>query len=305
MHARTQRGKFMRLASRARDMKRTGGMVYNNLEKGVFENEFDENAWNERPLTSAETACAAGIDTVMYGKVRAPTFNTLTSLTIKDQAIMSYGCKLLGEALHQHQVMEELIIANTHLVMYLDPESRDLMGLQKLRDSIKTMPKLNKLDISNNNLQSYGVRILASALHNNQVMIELNLSGNLAGIYEGKLNFDGITYFAAAVKTAKLKKLVLKKNALRNETAGGILADMLTLSSSLTEFDVSDNGYESDDDGVYESNQPDDGIKFAKALATGLKSNSVLESFNISNNNIMAQGLDAIQRVASNMTLTV
>jgi hypothetical protein len=60
-----------------------------------------------------------------------------------------------------------------------------------------------------------------------------------------------------------------------NKEAGKALAGMLAANTVLTELDVSDNGYDSDED---------DGPGFAKELAVGVSANGALTSLNISNN---------------------
>ena len=71
--------------------------------------------------------------------------------------------------------------------------------------------------------------------------------------------------------------LILKDNRLLNNESGTALGNMLKFNTVLTRLDVSDNGYDSDED---------DGPGFAQELAIGIKDNEALSSLNLASNNL-------------------
>jgi hypothetical protein len=85
--------------------------------------------------------------------------------------------------------------------------------------------------------------------------------------------------------------LILKDNRLLNKESGTALGNMLKSNTVLTKLDVSDNGYDSDDDGP----------GFAQELAIGIKDNGALFSVDVGKNDIPVDKLQEIdQAVRSN-----
>jgi hypothetical protein len=78
-----------------------------------------------------------------------------------------------------------------------------------------------------------------------------------------------------------LIKLILRGNSLANEQGGKVLSTMLTINSTLTELDVSDNWKGAGYGGP---------AKFAKELAVGLRDNGAISSLNLATNALGQDG---------------
>ena len=90
--------------------------------------------------------------------------------------------------------------------------------------------------------------------------------------------------------------LVLSGNALLSKEAGKALAGMLAANSVLTELDVSDNGYDSDED---------DAPGFAQELAVGLGANGAVASLDLSQNGIPAEEMGPIERLCESKQIAL
>jgi hypothetical protein len=270
----------------------------------------------------------------------------LLKVNISYTDLCAEGGTILAAALDGNQMMTELNIANNCLCLCVKAGRSDMLsGIIAIANSIKNMGAMTKFNISSNNLLAEGVSALAAGLTGNQVITELNISGNELGVSSGGYaRTSGVFAVADAIKDmralsianvmgnsigkemhSKLQEimrskpnlislcgiaddateadlsglgmdaddtiilaselpdkgvmttLILKENRLLNKESGTALRNMLKSNTVLTKLDVSDNGYDSDED---------DGPGFAQELAIGIKGNRALSSLNLAANNL-------------------
>jgi hypothetical protein len=103
---------------------------------------------------------------------------------------------------------------------------------------------------------------------------------------------QGIIAIANAIPDmGALSVLSLRKNRLRTEEGGAILAQMLKRNSTLTELDVSENG-------LYSDNSGGDGPAFAKGISEGLADNGAMTKLDARDNDIDDEGKRALQQAS-------
>jgi hypothetical protein len=109
-----------------------------------------------------------------------PDKRALSALSLKNNNLRAAGGKALAEGLKGNQVITELNIASNCLG--LDHHGyTDTSGVIALADVIPDMGALSHFDISNSSLYAVGAKAIAKGLKGNQVMTELNISGNAMG----------------------------------------------------------------------------------------------------------------------------
>jgi hypothetical protein len=81
--------------------------------------------------------------------------------------------------------------------------------------------------------------------------------------------------------------LILETNSLLNKESGTVLGNMLRSNTVLTKLDVSDNAYDSDED---------DGPGFAQELAVGIRDNGTLSVLSLKSNGFWADGGKALAK---------
>jgi hypothetical protein len=120
----------------------------------------------------------------------------------------------------------------------------------------------------------------ADMLARNTFLKELDLSSQACGSGGKALDATFVQELAIGIKDSHaLKSLNLSKNGLLNKESGHALALALLNNSALTELDISKNF-----DLTNDSSQ--DGSGFAESFANCLKTNTSLNTVDISNNNI-------------------
>lgn len=145
-----------------------------------------------------------------------------------------------------------------------------------------------KFDISENRLRAPGVKSIAEALHNNQVMTELNISGNYTGVinlanYVGEADdhmdyifespdMSGVTAICDAIPTMKaLTKLIFGGDKVNHSDDKA--PEPAVLEVGMTEADMSNKG-----------------LKAGGAIIVGAwishKDNGALTSLNFSKNQL-------------------
>jgi Ran GTPase-activating protein (RanGAP) involved in mRNA processing and transport len=93
---------------------------------------------------------------------------------------------------------------------------------------------------------------------------------------------------AAGIKdSGAMTTLILKDNRLLNNESGTALGNMLKFNTVLTKLDVSDNGYDSDED---------DGPGFAQGLAIGIKDNEALSVLSLRKNRLGTKEVGKVLR---------
>jgi hypothetical protein len=106
---------------------------------------------------------------------------------------------------------------------------------------------------------------------------------------------EGIIAIANAIPDmGALTTLILKDNKLLTPEAGKVLSDMLAVNTVLKEFDLSGNSWAVYCEDLGGGLQKGDGPGFAKELAVGISDNVALTKFDISSNDIWAEGGKAL-----------
>jgi Ran GTPase-activating protein (RanGAP) involved in mRNA processing and transport len=155
------------------------------------------------------------------------------------------------------------------------------------------MRALTKLDISKNNLRAEGGRAVAEALKGNQMMTELNIASNDLGYKAGGYHVvdkSGVAAIANVIgDMGALTSLNMAKNDMKGAEAGKALGGALATNTVLKELDLSGQPSTSQRP-VY----PNMDVAFVKAFAPGLSDNGALTKFDISWNDIRAEGGKAL-----------
>ena len=144
---------------------------------------------------------------------------------VSDNKIYGAGAKALAESLRGNQVMTDLNFANNSL-SWIDENHKGLDGVIAISNAIPTMGALVKIDISENMLCAPGTKSIAVALNDNQVMTELNISGNYMGWkdYDSEApDMSGVIAISNAIPTmGALASLDLSQNSIPAEEMGPI-----------------------------------------------------------------------------------
>ena len=157
------------------------------------------------------------------------------------------------------------------------------------------MGALSHFDISNNGLYVAGAKAITEGLKGNQVMTELNISGNDMGrtsMY-GSYDVSGVAALADVIPGMRaLLSLDMSKNLLCNREAGKVLSQMLAVNTVLKKLGVSNNiGF-----GARDS------PGFAQELSAGIKDNGAMTSLNLGSNNLRVEGAKIIAAVLPKCT---
>ena len=134
-----------------------------------------------------------------------PTMEALVKLDVSDNLLFAEACKAMAEALKNNQVMTDLNIASN----FLGEDKNDLpdmTGVIAISDAILTMGALVRFDISKNKVRAGGVKALASALKDNNILQELTIADNQLGLKDdAKLwpdtDMSGVIALANAIRT--------------------------------------------------------------------------------------------------------
>jgi Ran GTPase-activating protein (RanGAP) involved in mRNA processing and transport len=140
------------------------------------------------------------------------------------------------------------------------------------------------LDMSNNFLNAddnRGMDYLGPAVAASNIT-SLNIASNF--LYKN----GGIGAIISMLDNGALSVLSLKSNRLATKDGGKALAQALANNSTLKELDVSSNNWNAM--GTWKG----DGPGFAQELAIGIKDNGAMTKFDISSNNILAEGGKAL-----------
>jgi hypothetical protein len=125
----------------------------------------------------------------------------LTKIDISDNMLGPEGGKALAEALKGNQIITKLNIATNSFGMKFSTGGVDASGVIAIANAIPDMGALSHFDISNNDLYAAGTKSIAEGLKGNQVVTELNISGNGMGKISkyGSLDLSGVAALADVV----------------------------------------------------------------------------------------------------------
>ena len=153
-------------------------------------------------------------------------------------------------------------------------------GSKKIAEAIQVNKRLQRLDISNNNICDDGAIAISNSLKYNISLQELNMSRN-------KITSEGTKNITTAIKVKQLDLSISKIN----DEGANFLSDGLKNNISLLKLNISHN------------NITDRGIK---VIAEAIQINSTLKNINISKNHISTEGLlYFMEAVKNNCTLQV
>jgi Ran GTPase-activating protein (RanGAP) involved in mRNA processing and transport len=146
----------------------------------------------------------------------------LLVLSLNSNSLGVDGGKALADGLRGNNVLIELNISDNDLTNY----GRDRSGVIALADVIKDMGAMTKFDISSNNIRAEGGEALAEGLKCNQVIKELNFSGNTLGHKSnGVSDTSGIIAIADVIPgMGALFSLNLSRNSIGADGVASITA---------------------------------------------------------------------------------
>ena len=104
----------------------------------------------------------------------------LSVLFVQSNNLHADGGKALAKGLKGNTGITELDISSNYLGVASNYEP-DMSGVIALADAIPDMGAMTKFDISSNEIRAEGGKALAEGLKGNQVITELNFSGNILG----------------------------------------------------------------------------------------------------------------------------
>jgi Ran GTPase-activating protein (RanGAP) involved in mRNA processing and transport len=187
-------------------------------------------------------------------------------------------------------------------------------GVISIANALPDMGAMTKFDISSNNLRAEGGKSLAEGLKGNQVIKELNFRGNDLG-RNSKYDTDTSGIIAIADVIPGMEALSVTNvmgNKIGKEQLAKLqevmhskpnLVSLCGIADDATEADLSGLGMDADDAAILASELPDKGALSVlslksnnlradggKALAEGLKGNTVITELDISTN---ALGVDS------------
>jgi Ran GTPase-activating protein (RanGAP) involved in mRNA processing and transport len=209
-------------------------------------------------------------------------------LNLASNNIFAKGIELLAEALKRNQIMTELNVSG-NAATWDGKRNGEMSGVIALANAIPDMRAMTKFDISSNKIYAEGGKALAEGLKGNQVIKELNFSGNDLGYNSNNVtDTSGIIAIADVIPgMGALVKLGLAQCATNvgvtgraTAALGKALADALAANTVLQELDLSGNELKPE---------------FAQELAVGLSKNIALSGLNLSNNKIGLVGAAAIR----------
>ena len=192
---------------------------------------------------------------------------------------------MMGNKIGKEQLskLQEMMQAHPTLVSLCgiadDATEANLSGLGMdaddavvVADELPAKGALVKFDISENVLCAAGTKAVAEALKGNQIMTELNISSNYAGMKgTGGADMSGVIAISDAIPTmGALEKLLMANNQMGTKEAGEALGRALAQNSVLKELDVSGNRY-------YDGDSWKTDAGFSSGIADGIKNNGALE----------------------------
>eukprot|EP00808_Paulinella_micropora_P026595 g50619.t1 len=191
----------------------------------------------------------------------------LDSLRDNKTSELNLPSRSLGPA--EVAILAEFLKVNTALqVLNLYGNKIGPEGAAAIADMLKENKecKLEKLDVSYNQIGAEGAEYIAKAFEVNQTLTTLTL-------WDNKIGAEGAAHIAAAVKENKtLRELNMYKNYIGPDGAKAF-AKALEVNSSLKTLDLGFNG-------------PGIGDEEVKHIAAALKVNNMLTSLELSSNNI-------------------
>ena len=191
---------------------------------------------------------------------------TLQTLNISCNNIQVDGAIAMAKALHENKALQYLYISNNNI---LDN------GVIAISECIKKNSKLQELVISGNNISSKGAKQLAEAVKINTTLRSLDISNN-------KISNDGVKFISDYLKhNCTLKELNLSENEITNE--GVIeLSEAIRINMTLLKLNMSKDWITTD--GI---------LKFLETINNG---KCVIQSLNITHNNVTKSGLIKIEQ---------
>ena len=191
---------------------------------------------------------------------------TLQTLNISSNDIQVDGAKAMAKALHENKALQYLDISNNNI---LDN------GVIAISECIKKNSKLQELVTSGNNISSKGAKQIAEAVKINTTLRNLDISNN-------KISSDGVKFISDCLKhNCTLKELNLSENEITNE--GVIeLSEAIRMNMTLLKLNISKNWITID--GI---------LKFLETINNG---KCVIQSLNITHNNVTKSGLIKIEQ---------
>ncbi|CAF0773135.1 unnamed protein product [Brachionus calyciflorus] len=256
--------------------------------------------------------------------------NNLGIINMKSKNLNHHGAYLLCQRLKRD-------FSIIHSVDLSDNQLED-EGILYLSISLRLCTVLNTLNLSNNSITEYGVRVLLENL-NYRYLKYLNLSGN-------KIGNKGIEHISKYLPNIQLQQLILNSVGIDEEGAKSIGFALMS-SNWLKEIELSSNNVRlsgavllcrglignnslEEISVSYNNNFGHDGIvamaeclkinkslrivdlastkigfEGAKALSQGLKSNSTLKSLNLSFNPVTASGIYEILKSINTETSSI
>jgi hypothetical protein len=137
-----------------------------------------------------------------------------------------------------------------------------------------------------------GGKALAAGLKGNQVITELNISGNYLGLksdYSSAVTSGIIAIADAIPDMGALSILNMSKNDMKGAEAGKALGDALATNTVLKEIDLSGQPQIG-----FDSARPNMDVAFVKAFAPGLSDNGAMTSLNLASNYLGIEGAKSI-----------
>jgi Ran GTPase-activating protein (RanGAP) involved in mRNA processing and transport len=158
-------------------------------------------------------------------------------------------------------------------------------GVTALADAISGNGALSHFDISSNSLYAAGAKAIAKGLKDNQVVTELNISGNGMGrrSITGSSDMSGVAALADVIPGMRaMTNLDMSGNDFYDTEAGKALGDMLAVNTVLKQLDLSDCNMQ---------------IESTKALAVGIRDNGAMTSLNLASNGLGIEGAKIVAAV--------
>jgi Ran GTPase-activating protein (RanGAP) involved in mRNA processing and transport len=202
----------------------------------------------------------------------------LVKFDISDNALRADGGKALAGALKNNNIMKELNIASNTLGKNSSDDA-DMSGVLAFCDAILTMGALTKLLMGANNIHGAEAgKALGDDVAANTVLKELDLSAQKVGRFGKALDAAFAKKFAIGVgANGALEKLLMGANNIKGAEAGKALGDSIAANTVLKELNIAGRG-------EWPDHVPGCDVEFVKAFAVGLGANGALTKVNVSNN---------------------
>ena len=218
-----------------------------------------------------------------------PSMTNLESLNLLTNNVDKHQAQELVEARAKHRTLKSICGIKGDETE-LDKSNKYLQPCDAimLKPEIVANKALTSLDISSNRLFAEGAKELADALKNNNIMKELNIARNVLGL---KSSFDydssGVMAIRNTISTmGALVKFDISSNDIRRDGAKA-LAEALTQNQVLKELNIASNNLS-----VNAGNNYD--MSGVIAISDAIPTMGTLVKFNVSNNDIRAEGGKAL-----------